>query len=85
MTPEDKPLTGAGQPASIAIRTERLVAEISRHSAELIRLQDRDGKDLAAYYWPPTPARASRLRFPCWARLNRPSEPSLMTRPSMAL
>ncbi len=28
------------------IRSERLVAEISPHGAELIRLQDRDGKDL---------------------------------------
>jgi hypothetical protein len=28
------------------IRSERLVAEISSHGAELIRLQDRDGKDL---------------------------------------
>jgi galactose mutarotase-like enzyme len=41
-----KPMTGEMQPASIVIRSERLVAEISRHGAELIRLQDRDGKDL---------------------------------------
>jgi galactose mutarotase-like enzyme len=39
-------MTGEMEPASIAIRSERLVAEISRHGAELIRLQDRDGKDL---------------------------------------
>jgi galactose mutarotase-like enzyme len=32
--------------ASIVIRSERLVAEISPHGAELMRLQDRDGKDL---------------------------------------
>jgi galactose mutarotase-like enzyme len=31
---------------SLVIRSEGLVAEISRHGAELIRLQDRDGKDL---------------------------------------
>ena len=41
-----KPMTGEIQPASIVIRSERLVAEISPHGAELIRLQDRDGKDL---------------------------------------
>jgi len=40
-----KPMTGEMQPASIVIRSERLVAEISPHGAELIRLQDRDGKD----------------------------------------
>jgi len=39
-------MTGEIQPASIVIRSERLVAEISPHGAELIRLQDRDGKDL---------------------------------------
>jgi galactose mutarotase-like enzyme len=39
-------MTGEMQPASIVIRSERLVAEISPHGAELIRLQDRDGKDL---------------------------------------
>jgi galactose mutarotase-like enzyme len=39
-------MTGEMEPASIVIRSERLVAEISRHGAELIRLQDRDGKDL---------------------------------------
>jgi len=38
-------MTGEMQPASIVIRSERLVAEISPHGAELIRLQDRDGKD----------------------------------------
>ena len=44
-----KPMTGEMQPASpasIVIRSERLVAEISPHGAELIRLQDHDGKDL---------------------------------------
>jgi galactose mutarotase-like enzyme len=39
-------MTGEVEPASVVIRTGRLVAEISRHGAELIRLQDRDGKDL---------------------------------------
>jgi galactose mutarotase-like enzyme len=39
-------MTGEMEPSSIAIRSERLVAEISRHGAELIRLQDHDGKDL---------------------------------------
>jgi hypothetical protein len=38
-------MTGEILPASIVIRSKRLVAEISRHGAELIRLQDRDGKD----------------------------------------
>jgi galactose mutarotase-like enzyme len=32
--------------ASLVIRSEHLVAEISHHRAELIRLQDGDGKDL---------------------------------------
>jgi len=41
MTGEMQPAS----PASIVIRSERLVAEISPHGAELIRLQDRDGKD----------------------------------------
>jgi hypothetical protein len=41
-----KPMTGEMQPASIVIRSERLVAAISPHGAELIRLQDHDGKDL---------------------------------------
>jgi hypothetical protein len=36
----DKPVTGETEPAS----SERLVAEISRDDAELIRRQDRDGK-----------------------------------------
>ena len=39
-------MTGEVEPASTVIRSGRLVAEISRHGAELIRLQDRDGKDL---------------------------------------
>jgi galactose mutarotase-like enzyme len=39
-------MTGEMAPASTVIRSERLVAEISRHGAELIRLQDRDGKEL---------------------------------------
>src|SRR5258707_11175333 len=39
-------MTDEMQPASIVIRSERLVAEISPHGAELIRLQDRDSKDL---------------------------------------
>jgi galactose mutarotase-like enzyme len=39
-------MTGEILPASIVIRSERLVAEVSPHGAELIRLQDRDGKDL---------------------------------------
>jgi hypothetical protein len=38
-------MTAESEPASIVIRSERLVAEISRHGAELIRLQDRDGRD----------------------------------------
>ena len=42
MTGEMQPAS----PASIVIRSERLVAEISPDGAELIRLQDRDGKDL---------------------------------------
>src|SRR6202048_2773180 len=33
-------------PASIVIGSERLVAEISPHGAELTRLRDRDGNDL---------------------------------------
>jgi galactose mutarotase-like enzyme len=43
---KDKPVTGEMEPALIVIRSERLVAEISHHGAELIRLQDRDGNDL---------------------------------------
>jgi galactose mutarotase-like enzyme len=39
-------MTGESEPASIVIRSERLTAEISRHGAELVRLQDLDGKDL---------------------------------------
>jgi galactose mutarotase-like enzyme len=39
-------MTGEVEPASVVIRSGRLVAEISRHGAELIRLRDRDGKDL---------------------------------------
>jgi galactose mutarotase-like enzyme len=39
-------MTGEVEPASVEIRSGRLVAEISRHGAELIRLRDRDGKDL---------------------------------------
>src|SRR5258707_9608271 len=39
-------MTGEIQPVSIMIRSEHLVAEIAPHGAELIRLQDRDGKDL---------------------------------------
>ncbi len=39
-------MTGEVEPASVVIRSGRLVAEISRHGAELIRLQDRDGMDL---------------------------------------
>jgi galactose mutarotase-like enzyme len=39
-------MTGEMEPASIVIRGERLVVEISHHGAELIRLQDRDGRDL---------------------------------------
>jgi len=43
---KDKPMTGETQPASVVIRSEHLTAEISPHGAELIRLQDRDGRDL---------------------------------------
>jgi galactose mutarotase-like enzyme len=43
---KDKPMTGETHPASVVIRSEHLGAEISPHGAELIRLQDRDGKDL---------------------------------------
>jgi galactose mutarotase-like enzyme len=39
-------MSGEMEPASVVIASEHLVAEISRHGAELIRLQDRDGKDL---------------------------------------
>src|SRR5712672_2075335 len=39
-------MTGETQPASVVIRSEHLAAEISPHGAELIRLQDRDGRDL---------------------------------------
>src|SRR4030088_3567669 len=42
-------MTGEMEPppsASIVIRNEHIVAEISPHGAELIRLQDREGKDL---------------------------------------
>ena len=42
MTGEIEPAS----PASIVIRSERLVAEISPHGAELTRLRDRDGNDL---------------------------------------
>jgi D-hexose-6-phosphate mutarotase len=42
MTGEMEPAS----PASIVIRSERLVAEISPHGAELTRLRDQDGKDL---------------------------------------
>ena len=42
MTGETEPAS----PASIVIRSERLVAEISPHGAELTRLRDRDGNDL---------------------------------------
>jgi galactose mutarotase-like enzyme len=42
MTGEIEPAS----PASIVIRSERLVAEISPHGAELTRLRDRDGSDL---------------------------------------
>jgi galactose mutarotase-like enzyme len=42
MTGEMEPAS----PASIVIRSERLVAEISPHGAELTRLRDRDGNDL---------------------------------------
>ena len=39
-------MTGEVEPASVVIRNGSLVAEISRHGSELIRLQDRDGQDL---------------------------------------
>jgi galactose mutarotase-like enzyme len=42
MTGEMEPAS----PASIVIRSERLIAEISPHGAELTRLRDRDGNDL---------------------------------------
>ena len=42
MTAETEP----APPASIVIRSERLVAEISPYGAELTRLRDQDGKDL---------------------------------------
>lgn len=39
-------MTREMEPASIAIASKCMTAEISRHGAELVRLQDRDGKDL---------------------------------------
>lgn len=39
-------MAGEMESTSVAIRSERLVAEISCHGAELIRLRDHDGKDL---------------------------------------
>jgi hypothetical protein len=38
-------MTAESEPVSVVIRSERLVADISGHGAELIRLQDRDGRD----------------------------------------
>src|ERR1700692_3993893 len=45
-TPKDRRMTGETKPASIMIRSELLVTEISEHGAELIRRQARDGTDL---------------------------------------
>ena len=62
-------MSGEMEPASVVIASERLVAEISRHGAELIRLQDRDGKDLL---WNGCPKRWSGrapLLFPLVGRL----------------